>query len=157
MRLRILLIEKSRKKSPRQRMGYSTSGVGIVKIIISIQVEVIFVAPEPRRPIALPPWFSHCPFSAKASSRSCILWLLWISKAAVAEGHVAQRYSCKECEDKTWENNPSLNAFRQPLFPMEQEGIVFPSVQKDSVLLELVFSRAPTALLNVPHERRRYC
>ena len=73
-------------------MGYSANGVGIVKIVVCVKVEVIVVATEPDRSTSLSTIKIHYPFSAKpkvkqrfhlgtneivfsfcASSRSCIL------------------------------------------------------------------------------------
>jgi len=45
-------------------MGYSTSGVGIVKIVIGIEVEVIIVATKPRGSTSLFTIHVHYPFSA---------------------------------------------------------------------------------------------
>lgn len=53
--------------------GYSTSGVGIIEVVVSIEVEVIIVVTtEPRRPtVALPLCVVTTP--SGDSCRSCIL------------------------------------------------------------------------------------
>ena len=57
-------------------MGYSTSGIVVIKVVVGIEVEVVVVATEPRRTCSPLHPFEHHHFNP--SGNTLVLWLYFI-------------------------------------------------------------------------------